>query len=390
MEPRMDDSIVYRSIRGLPDGLRFLSEAQGIQELSQRIIWVTRQLVGVSSTNVAFFGLGATEAGPQGHARFWNEGWAGYYSDFQKVFPITAQECGDPREMRDRGRAVDLCETYGLSYLRKTVSYNDFWNEWQVERQLVSVFRTEGEEVGFFCLARPEWRRRFSPKDAEVAARLCQHLEGVLTHHIRAPLPSSRPEEVLEVLARGMAHPAMVLDSTGRLVWSNEEGRLWLGLDGLSSKRFQVVSWVARRVAARPERMADIVCGVPGEVLGRGEKLGVRFANAHGTQETHVVVTVVFELGLGGDGGGGGLGRGGGVEGAKGDGVEGGEWAGWARKLTPREREVAQLAVEGHTALNIAGVLNISLNTVHTHIKRIYKKLEVRSRSELARVLLGF
>ena len=48
--------------------------------------------------------------------------------------------------------------------------------------------------------------------------------------------------------------------------------------------------------------------------------------------------------------------------------------------LAPREREVLELLASGAMYKQVAGKLDISLNTVLTHIRRIYKKLHVNSR----------
>jgi DNA-binding CsgD family transcriptional regulator len=55
--------------------------------------------------------------------------------------------------------------------------------------------------------------------------------------------------------------------------------------------------------------------------------------------------------------------------------------------LTPREMEVARLVAHGKRNAEVARELCISLNTVESHVKHIYAKLEVHSRVELARVL---
>ena len=51
--------------------------------------------------------------------------------------------------------------------------------------------------------------------------------------------------------------------------------------------------------------------------------------------------------------------------------------------LTSREREVVQSLVEGHGEKQVAHRLGLSLQTVHTHVKNIYRKLQVSSRNEL-------
>lgn len=50
--------------------------------------------------------------------------------------------------------------------------------------------------------------------------------------------------------------------------------------------------------------------------------------------------------------------------------------------LSPREREVLSLITKGFTYDEIAGMLTISRNTVMTFVRRIYAKLEVKSKVE--------
>ncbi len=51
-------------------------------------------------------------------------------------------------------------------------------------------------------------------------------------------------------------------------------------------------------------------------------------------------------------------------------------------ELTPREREVLDYLAQGFLYKEIADKLGISYETVHTHIRRIYEKLQVRTRTE--------
>jgi DNA-binding NarL/FixJ family response regulator len=55
--------------------------------------------------------------------------------------------------------------------------------------------------------------------------------------------------------------------------------------------------------------------------------------------------------------------------------------------LTSTERRVAELVVVGHTNAEIAAQLFMSQRTVEAHLSRIYRKLNVRSRTELTRTL---
>lgn len=55
-----------------------------------------------------------------------------------------------------------------------------------------------------------------------------------------------------------------------------------------------------------------------------------------------------------------------------------------ASQLTPREREVLALLVQGADGRTAASTLGISLNTVRTHVQSILTKLQVHSRLEAA------
>ena len=51
-------------------------------------------------------------------------------------------------------------------------------------------------------------------------------------------------------------------------------------------------------------------------------------------------------------------------------------------KLSPREQEVLALLAEGYLYKEIADTLNLSYETVHNYIRRVYEKLRVRSRGQ--------
>ena len=53
-------------------------------------------------------------------------------------------------------------------------------------------------------------------------------------------------------------------------------------------------------------------------------------------------------------------------------------------ELTPQEERVAQAAAAGRQNAELAQQLSVSVNTIETHLRHIYAKLGIRSRSELA------
>ena len=56
-------------------------------------------------------------------------------------------------------------------------------------------------------------------------------------------------------------------------------------------------------------------------------------------------------------------------------------------ELTPQELQVAVVVAEGATNREAAAQLFVSPKTIETHLSHIYRKLGVRSRTELARTL---
>ena len=51
-------------------------------------------------------------------------------------------------------------------------------------------------------------------------------------------------------------------------------------------------------------------------------------------------------------------------------------------KLTPQETKLLGLIPQGYSYLNAAGQLGIAVNTVRNHIRSIYEKLHVHTKSE--------
>lgn len=52
--------------------------------------------------------------------------------------------------------------------------------------------------------------------------------------------------------------------------------------------------------------------------------------------------------------------------------------------MTARERQVLELLVQGKSVNSVASFLDISVHTVQSHVKAIYKKLNVHNRAQLA------
>jgi len=56
-------------------------------------------------------------------------------------------------------------------------------------------------------------------------------------------------------------------------------------------------------------------------------------------------------------------------------------------QLTPQELQIARLVAEGKTNRDVAATLFVTPKTVEFHLTRVYRKLRIRSRSQLVRRL---
>jgi DNA-binding CsgD family transcriptional regulator len=57
--------------------------------------------------------------------------------------------------------------------------------------------------------------------------------------------------------------------------------------------------------------------------------------------------------------------------------------------LSPREQEIARMVAKGYPNKTIAAVLEISPWTVSTHLRRVFAKLDVRTRAAMVARVLG-
>ena len=58
-------------------------------------------------------------------------------------------------------------------------------------------------------------------------------------------------------------------------------------------------------------------------------------------------------------------------------------------ELSPQELQAARIAARGQNNNEVAAALFISRKTVEAHLTRVYRKLGIRSRTELVRILLA-
>ena len=61
------------------------------------------------------------------------------------------------------------------------------------------------------------------------------------------------------------------------------------------------------------------------------------------------------------------------------------DYDGAMQSLSNRERQIANLLIEGYTSLNAAAIIGVSENTIRTYVRRMYRKIGVSNRAELMR-----
>jgi DNA-binding CsgD family transcriptional regulator len=274
-------------------------------------------------------------------------------------------------------RALRVEAALGWDRWLRSASYNEFFRRGESARQLVlGLSSASGAPLAFLAVCRSDSDEEMTrAEDAQVLA-LRDRVEQALIAFELTPDWSRPAAAILETISASLPVPALLIQD-GRLTWMNREAQLRFGAAALTFGSNTV--YVGNDTVRQLQEHVRAELRQAGASLARqarrgydwllpGETIIVR--RVAGAGEGGVLVCLCAALPLVASGPG--L-----VKRLQ------------EQRLTAREADIASLAVVGYSVLSISSRLNIAESTGCTHLTRIYKKLGVRSRAELAWRLAG-
>jgi DNA-binding CsgD family transcriptional regulator len=351
-----------------------LARAASPSAVCELVLAQVRERVSVSGLNVVAFGSVA-EAAP--HAALYQRD-----NDPEQARRYTAtgleRLLADPKLpdlFAQPGCQLRVEEALGWENWLRSETYQEHFRHTQSARQLVVGFRDcAGAPRGFMAVCRSEAEPAFDAREQEVVLACRADAERALATFAVFPEAGKALDTVLDALTTAMPLPALLVAAGGRVLWMNREAELRLGMMALTVSR-------QRFYAATTNAMKELVglamreLAEPGAFLALserdsrpawlapGEGVVARRFEARGTPASVLVCIQAMTAPAARDA------------------------ASLRReyRLSAREADIALLAAEGYSVLAIAHQLGIAESTVGSHLKRLYSKLQVRSRVELAR-----
>jgi DNA-binding CsgD family transcriptional regulator len=269
-----------------------------------------------------------------------------------------------------------LYERYPIRTLDRTALWADHFRPLGAGQQLSAPLWRGGGPVGYVNITRGFNEPAFSTADVRTFDALRALSERAL--HGVAALGRGGLAQTLDALAKTYPYPAFLFDAEGRLRWMSEEGIVRLGIDATrlcggclvrGNPSLDAFRRCAALLSSDPTFDAERTLRRLGS-LRRGERLAVRRFDDGGRPHLLLAVTPALAPLPGQAAAEGAVPREAPVPG-----------------LGTVESRIASLAVEGYTVLNIATRLGITEATVRTHLRRVYVKLGVHGRAELATVM---
>lgn len=288
-------------------------------------------------------------------------------------------EPGLPNLFATPQRTLRVEAALGWSRWLRTPVYQEFFRRAESAQQLVvGIVDRERVPRAFLAVCRSESDDLITSEEQAQVLRVRDQAERALAAFDLAADWSLPADDILAGLSAALPLPALLM-SAKRILWMNHEAKLRFGMASLSfgSNTFYVgqspaLADLMVRVQlelARPgSTLATTAAPREHEWLLPGESIIVRRLSGNDNPACCLVCLDSASPPCARPP----------LEDLK-----------RMHPLTSREADITRLAIEGYSVLSIASRLNIAESTVCTHLKRIYKKLGVRSRAELAWRIAG-
>ena len=297
-----------------------------------------------------------------------------HFEIFNSIVPILEKETVSLLDvLKSQTRSCNLERLMPQSELEKTISYNEYMRPFHAERELLAAMGTEKNMLGFISVSRSIKENSFSEDEFSYLVKVRNRAENKLESVILYQPDISDIQLILDALEAALPISTFLFDDKGNLVWLSQEGllrlqtRLCTSLFGSNfvSDPQGMLAWlrsVAKSAVCNPKKTLDGSLCLNYSFLDHRERLCTRVVNKP-DQPNLVLISIVTDARPANQK----------VEPQR------------LRRLglSPKEAEVAALASEGYSVLNIAYRLNIKESTVQTHLKRIYAKLGICNRAEL-------
>jgi DNA-binding CsgD family transcriptional regulator len=272
-----------------------------------------------------------------------------------QIFPVQQRELGagsqtaTERLFSSGQRVIDLNAMFGTEGLEKTVSYNEFWRPYHLERQLFAPLAAGNQPLGYVCVSRSATEPSFGPAEIAELDWLSVEALGALQ---RLAGEDRDSRAVLDALA-ALPLACAVFDSPGTLMWISRAAQELLesSVIVVSGRRLVEPSaglarW--RDAALRAASLGLAVCQL-GDLLV--QRCGQLLLVTHSRSDDELSRRI--------------------------DRVR----ATW--RLTPREAEVLEELSSGRSNKEIGTSLGCSSRTVDVHVSSLLVKSRCTSRTEL-------
>jgi DNA-binding CsgD family transcriptional regulator len=259
---------------------------------------------------------------------------------------------------------IRLSEVTNEREFQQTEFYNEFKKPLRIRDQLSLVIRpTESIPRTFvFCFHRASGHKPFVDADSKRLSPLGPYLYACVNALMLQDQLSSH-HEVVDALARASPDVGViVLDARSELRYCNARGQQYL--HGDSGSLHDAFARMCRRIGNSAEQVSETLATLAGsQHFGDGMVSAQVLETASGSRNFLITIrSFAMDAAL----------------------RSRSNAFGW----TPRELEVVRLIIEGSTTLQIAHRLSISEHTVDNHLRMIFRKARVHSRTQLIHHLL--